>query len=147
MTAPIFVVVGLPALAFDRAEAVGKVAVPLLFAQTTEPMTAVPAPRTGAARVVICAAGSTTGTDAAARACPRAGTFPLIVDKVELPVSCFASVAPPSGGLTVALTSSLPFVHVGVTRALVAVSIQRISRLIAGFLRAGRATCPWGAWR
>lgn len=47
--------------------------------------------------VVICAAVNTTGTEAAASACPSAGVFTSMLATEVLPVVCRADVEAPAG--------------------------------------------------
>ncbi len=49
---------------------------------------------------VICAAGNTTGSEFAPKACPWAGMFPVfvaIVERLPFPVACAEAVAAPVG--------------------------------------------------
>ena len=46
-------------------------------------------------RVEICAAVRTTGTEAADKACPKAGVLVSILPREVLPVSCLVAVARP----------------------------------------------------
>jgi hypothetical protein len=64
----------------------------------------------GGVRVVIWAAGSTTGKDAADAAWPNAGTFPSIELSDAFPVVCKADVEAPDGsGSEAAVTAMLVF--------------------------------------
>jgi hypothetical protein len=65
--------------------------------ELTEVSRAKPVIAAGGVSVAICAAVNTTGTEAAARACPKAGVFVSILFKEVFPVVCKVAVEAPEG--------------------------------------------------